>query len=141
MHNFAVMKKLFTLIVLLGHVLFLHAGSQVMKRHKQLIKQHCYADYKQMYKQPEGGALIYPYLTPGSKQYARVLWDWDSWLSNVALRQILMDKGSEADKQEALVYEKGCVLNYLAYTSLDDGYMPMVVDAESDPAQKRTNTN
>jgi len=52
-----------------------------------------------------------------------------------------MDKGSEADKQEALVYEKGCVLNYLAYTSLDDGYMPMVVDAESDPAQKLTNTN
>ena len=137
MHNFAVMKKLFTLIVLLGHVLFLHAGSQVMKRHKQLIKQHCYADYKQMYKQPEGGALIYPYLTPGSKQYARVLWDWDSWLSNVALRQILMDKGSEADKQEALVYEKGCVLNYLAYTSLDDGYMPMVVDAESDPAKMK----
>ena len=131
------MKKLFTLIVLLGHVLFLHAGSQVMKRHKQLIKQHCYADYKQMYKQPEGGALIYPYLTPGSKQYARVLWDWDSWLSNVALRQILMDKGSEADKQEALVYEKGCVLNYLAYTSLDDGYMPMVVDAESDPAKMK----
>lgn len=42
------MKKLFTLIVLLGHVLFLHAGSQVMKRHKQLIKQHCYADYKHL---------------------------------------------------------------------------------------------
>ena len=107
------------------------------QQHAQLIKQHCYADYKQMYKQPEGGALIYPYLTPGSKQYARVLWDWDSWLSNVALRQILSDVGSEQDKQEALEYEKGCVLNYLAYTSLDDGYMPMVVDAESDPAKMK----
>ena len=112
-------------------------AQQQFQQHTQLIKQHCYADYKQMYKQPEGGALIYPYLTPGSKQYARVLWDWDSWLSNVALRQILSDVGSEQDKQEALEYEKGCVLNYLAYTSLDDGYMPMVVDAESDPAKMK----
>ena len=105
--------------------------------YRQLIKQHLYADYKQMYRQPTGGALIYPYLTPGSKQYAQVLWDWDSWLSDVALRQILTDGGKEADKQEALIYEQGCVLNYLAYTSLEDGYMPMVVDSESDPAKMK----
>lgn len=86
-----------------------------------------------MFKQPTGIALKYPYITPGSRQYAAVLWDWDSWLSNVALRQILNDIGSEADKTEALTYEQGCVLNYLAYTSPDDGYMPMVVDAETDP--------
>ena len=103
------------------------------KNYRKLIKQHIYADYKQMYKQPEGGALLFPYLTPGSKSYAAVLWDWDSWLSNVALRQILADKGTEQDKQEALPYEQGCVLNYLAYTSEKDGYMPMVVDAQSDP--------
>ena len=90
-----------------------------------------------MYKQPEGGALIYPYITPGSRQYARVLWDWDSWLSDVALRQILADTGTDADRREALTYEQGCVLNYLAYTSLEDGYMPMVVDAESDPAKMK----
>ena len=103
------------------------------KEHRELIKQHIYEDYKQMYRQPSGGALIYPYLTPGSRQYAHVLWDWDSWLSDVALRQTLSDVGSEADREEALTYEQGCVLNYLAYTSEKDGYMPMVVDAESDP--------
>ena len=103
------------------------------KEHRELIKQHIYSDYKQMYRQPTGGALIYPYLTPGSKQYASVLWDWDSWLSDVALRQTLSDVGTDSDRQEALVYERGCVQNYLAYTSLEDGYMPMVVDAESDP--------
>lgn len=103
------------------------------KTYRELIKQHVYADYKKMYKQPEGGALLYPYLTPGSNSYAAVLWDWDSWLSNVALRQILADKGTAQDKQEALAYEQGCVLNYLAYTSATDGYMPMVVDAQSDP--------
>ena len=100
---------------------------------RQLIRQHVYADFKEMYRQPTGGALIYPYLTPGSRQYAQVLWDWDSWLSDVALRQTLTDIGTEEDRREALAYEKGCVLNYLAYTSPEDGYMPMVVDAESDP--------
>lgn len=109
------------------------ASEMVSKEYRELIKQHIYADYKKMYKQPEGGALLYPYLTPGSNSYAAVLWDWDSWLSNVALRQILADKGTAQDKQEALVYEQGCVLNYLAYTSETDGYMPMVVDAQSDP--------
>ena len=103
------------------------------KEHHELIKQHIYGDYKQMYRQPSGIALIHPYLTPGSKQYANVLWDWDSWLSDVALRQTLNDVGTESDCKEALVYEQGCVLNYLAYTSLEDGYMPMVVSASTDP--------
>lgn len=43
----------------------LTAGAQT--QNPQLIKEHCYADYKLMYKQPEGGALIYPYITPGSR--------------------------------------------------------------------------
>ena len=101
--------------------------------HSELIKHHIYADFHDMYREPSGTALIYPYITPGSKQYANVLWDWDSWLSDVALRQTLLDAGSAADHAEALRYEQGCVLNYLAYTSEEDGYMPMVVDAETDP--------
>lgn len=121
------MKRLMT--IMLGTVM-LTATAQT---DSELIRQHIYADYKKMYKQPDGGALIYPYLTPGSKSYAAVLWDWDSWLSDVALRQTLADVGSEADRREALVYEQGCVLNYLAYTSESDGYMPMVIDTGSDP--------
>lgn len=107
--------------------------AKATKEHRELIKRHIYQDYKAMLKQPSGVALKYPYITPGSKQYAAVLWDWDSWLSNIALRQTLNDVGSDADRQEALAYEQGCVLNYLAYTSLEDGYMPMVVDAVTDP--------
>ena len=52
-----------------------------------------------MYRSP-GDALKYPFITPGSQQYADVLWDWDSWLTNIALRQILLEAGdSEAEKQ------------------------------------------
>ena len=84
---------------------------KVTEEHRELIKLHIYSDYKLMMKQPTGVALKYPYLTPGSKQYARVLWDWDSWLSDVALRQTLTDVGTDSDRQEALKYEQGCILN------------------------------
>ena len=122
---------LLTLLAFMPYLL--NAQVKGTEEHRMLIKQHVYQDYKQMYRQPSGGSLVYPYLTPGSKQYDKVLWDWDSWLSNVALRQILADKGNEKDKREALDFERGCVLNYLTYTSPDDGYMPMVIDSESDP--------
>lgn len=90
-------------------------GVKATKEHRELIKQHIYGDYKQMYRQPTGIALKYPYLTPGSQQYARVLWDWDSWLSDVALRQTLNDVGNDNDREEALKYEQGCVLNMVAW--------------------------
>ena len=127
------MRRLVYSIILFMVFAQVDAQTKATREHRELIKEHVYSDYKLMFKQPTGIALKYPYITPGSRQYAAVLWDWDSWLSNVALRQILNDIGSEADKTEALTYEQGCVLNYLAYTSPDDGYMPMVVDAETAP--------
>ncbi len=95
------------------------------------IRKHVYKDYKAMYR-PGGGALVYPFLTPGSLQYDNVLWDWDSWWSNVALRQILSDIGNEKDKMEALTYEQGCVLNFLHYGEWD-GYLPIVIWEDSEP--------
>lgn len=127
------MRRSVLILLTLAFCLVPYSQTRATKQHRELIKQHIYADYKQMFRLPEGGALLYPYITPGSKSYAAVLWDWDSWLSDVALRQTLSDVGTKSDRQEALRYEQGCVLNYLAYTSLEDGYMPMVVDAESDP--------
>ncbi len=132
------MKKIVKKALLLSAGIFIvciaHAkGGKAVKEYQQLIKQHVYADYKQMFRKPSGNALIYPYITPGSKSYDNVLWDWDSWLSDVALRQILEDIGTENDLQEAFEYEQGCVLNYLAYTSPEDGYMPMVIDGKTNP--------
>ena len=98
------MKKFAALLTLLCLMLPGCGERGVAIREQQsLIKQHIYADYKEMYRQPSGDALIYPYITPGSKSYSNVLWDWDSWLSDVALRQILSDVGTEADCEEALV--------------------------------------
>ena len=52
-----------------------------------------------------------------------MLWDWDSWLSDVALRQILLEYGTDKDRQEALQYEQGCVLNALHYGGMG-GWIP-----------------
>ncbi|WP_205461831.1 MGH1-like glycoside hydrolase domain-containing protein [Mangrovibacterium lignilyticum] len=102
-----------------------------INRYSHIIKSNVYQDFKKMYR-PPSGALKFPFLTPGSNQYANVLWDWDSWLSNVALRQILADVGSPADSKEALEYEKGCVLNFLSYGDWD-GYIPIVIWEDSNP--------
>lgn len=88
-----------------------------------LIKDHLRANYRGMYREA-GDSLPYPFLTPGSDQYADVLWDWDSWLSNVALRQVLADLGGDA--QASLPYEQGCVLNYLSYGGMD-GWIPILI--------------
>ena len=56
-----------------------------------------------------------------------MLWDWDSWLSNIALRQILLENGTEKDKQEALKYEQGCILNSLHYGGMD-GWIPIWIE-------------
>ncbi|KJD34314.1 glycoside hydrolase family 37 [Tamlana nanhaiensis] len=111
--------------------MFYGQQSDSISNYSNIIKSYVYKDYKKMYR-PASGALTYPFLTPGSNQYANVLWDWDSWLSNIALRQILSDIGSEKDKKEAIKYEQGCVLNFLHYGEWD-GYLPIVIWEDSNP--------
>lgn len=97
-----------------------------IEKYKEICKTHIYKEMKGMYRQA-GGSLRFPFLAPGSSQYLDMLWDWDSWLSDVALRQILSDKGTEADKREALAYEQGCVLNSLSYGGMD-GWIPIWIE-------------
>ncbi|NDJ76071.1 MAG: glycoside hydrolase family 37 [Chloroflexi bacterium] len=95
------------------------------RRYIDVIRQHLVRDYEQMYA-AAGGALEYPYLVPGSAQYIDQLWDWDSWLMNVALRQILLEAGDAAASDAAKPYERGCVLNFLNGSSWH-GYVPIVL--------------
>jgi putative isomerase len=92
------------------------------KTHVPLIRQHIYQDYKLMFRE-KGKGLEYPFMVPGSAQYQDELWDWDSWLSDIALRQILLDAGEAKDRAEAMVHEQGCVLNFL-HNANWDGWIP-----------------
>jgi len=94
-----------------------------------LIREKIYKDYQGMFRE-DGGAFKYPFLTPGSQQYGDILWDWDSWWSNVALRQILLEKASPEERTKALSYEQGCVLNYLNYGGMD-GWIPIIINRKS----------
>jgi putative isomerase len=94
-----------------------------------VIRAAIHKDYRGMFRE-KGGAFAEPFITPGSQQYADVLWDWDSWLSNVALRQILLEVGSDEDRRQAMPYERGCVLNYLDYGGMD-GWVPIIVKRDS----------
>lgn len=105
--------------------------SRSLPEYRTLVKSFVCKDYKKMYRQGSG-SLKFPFLTPGSNQYDNVLWDWDSWLSNIALRQIIADVGSEKDSKEAVAYEQGCVLNFLNYGDWD-GYIPIVIWEDSNP--------
>ncbi len=97
-----------------------------INKYKEICKEHIYREMRGMYREP-GGSLSYKFLAPGSEQYLDMLWDWDSWLSNVALRQILLDKGNKKDSITALDYEKGCVLNSLSYGGMD-GWIPIWIE-------------
>jgi len=124
-------KILYIIVVLYCNTTIYGQKSDSIANYIKIIKSNIYKDYKKMYRDSSGN-LVYPFLTPGSNQYANVLWDWDSWLSNVALRQILSDVGTKSDKNEALPYEQGCVLNFLKYGNWD-GYLPIVIFEKSKP--------
>ena len=87
---------------------------------KNIIETYAQNNYKKMFREPEG-QLEYKFIVPGSV-YGNQLWDWDSWLTNVALRQFVTEDIGE--------YEKGCVLNFLDHID-DMGRIPLQITKNS----------
>lgn len=104
-------------------------------RYVDLICCHLVADYRKCFRE-SGVPFEYPFLTPGSRCYQDVLWDWDSWLSNVALRQILAMIGSPESYSQAKPYERGCVLNFLSCCEMD-GWIPISMSRGEDIAASK----
>lgn len=98
-----------------------------MENYKQLIKIYSENNYERMTRLPGAGYLKHPFIVPGSQSYNDSLWDWDSWLTDIAVRQIMKDK----DSCDAffLECEKGCILNFLENTG-KNGCMPVVMTAD-----------
>lgn len=109
-----------------------------VQKYKDICRKHIYKDMKGMYREP-GGSLKFPFLAPGSSQYLDMLWDWDSWLSNVALRQILLENGTDKDREQALKYEQGCVLNSLSYGGMD-GWIPIWIERNAPSREEMLKT-
>lgn len=88
-----------------------------MNSYGAAIVTYAKGNYKLCLREPEG-ILHHKFLVPGSC-YANELWDWDCWLTGIALQKI-------ADSQELLPYEQGCVLNFLEHTD-EEGRMPIFI--------------
>ena len=118
------MKKIIFLVVSLAFAAN-GADTQTETQHYiEVIRTNIFKEYKGMFR-PAKGKLKYPFITPGSSSYQDQLWDWDSWLTDIALRQILLENGSPEDKKEAIQYEQGCILNFL--DNVSSGYIPVVI--------------
>lgn len=95
----------------------------------KIIKDYSKNSYIKLMRQPCGG-LKYSFIVPGAG-YDSQLWDWDSWLTSVAVRQIILDNGG-VDSEKFLECEKGCVLNFLDRVD-ENGKMPIVIDSNGEP--------
>ena len=86
---------------------------------ENIILNYALKNYKKMFREPDG-SLKHKFIVPGSV-YSNTLWDWDSWLTDVALSQFVTDDIKE--------YEIGCVLNFL--DSMDSkGRIPIYVTSK-----------
>lgn len=85
-----------------------------------MIRSYAVNNYKKMLRQPQG-QLGHPFIVPGSV-YANQLWDWDCWLTNVALRQFV--------EEDITLYERGCVINFLEHVD-EKGRIPLQITPNS----------
>ncbi len=102
-----------------------------------LIKQYSKDNYFKLIRQPME-RLKYPFIVPGAF-YKYQLWDWDSWLTDIAVRQIIVDNNGEGER-EFYECEKGCILNFLDHTD-ESGKMPVVIDGVQELSFMRDSKN
>ncbi len=89
----------------------------MLVKYEDAIISYAKQNYKKMFREPDG-ILKHKFIVPGSC-YSNSLWDWDCWLTNIALRKI-------AGEDDISEYEKGCIINFCAHVD-DNGTMPIFI--------------
>ena len=90
------------------------------KEYEKILSDYLSDSYVALLREPSG-ILNHKYIVPGAG-YSRSLWDWDSWLTDLALKNIVKENVSE--------YEKGCVLNFLDHAD-ENGAIPIFMTADA----------
>lgn len=124
------MRKILFVVLLASSILnslCQQSSKADIDKYIKIIRENIFNDYKGMFREPKG-ALKFHYITPGSQAYATQLWDWDSWLTSIALQQIVNERGIEQEKSNVIKYEQGCVLNFLNFCAY--GWIPIVVNED-----------
>lgn len=94
-----------------------------VQKYTKLIKEYVRRDYKKMFREPDG-ELKHKFIVPGAS-YSNCLWDWDSWLTDLALRNI-------AAGDEIVGYEKGCIQNFIDHID-EDGKIAICLQPDGEP--------
>lgn len=92
-----------------------------MEKYIDLIRSYVEKNYRKCFREPHG-KFAYKCVVPGSS-YSDQLWDWDSWLTDIALAAAAKGDGDIA------AYEQGCVLNFLSAAD-DEGRIPINIMAD-----------
>lgn len=99
---------------------------QRIEKYIQLIKEYSKDNCLKVARQPQG-RLKFPYLVPGANCYESQLWDWDSWLTDIGISQIMYD--NDMDKSGYSECENGCIRNFAINTD-SKGRMPILIKPE-----------
>lgn len=106
-----------------------------IKIYGDAIVEYTKNNYKKCFMEPVGH-LEYKYIVPGNG-YSHELWDWDSWLCDVALGEFIKD-------EDISEYQKGCVLNFLNFVD-DNGWCPICLSKDNTSSKfiggKKTNSH
>ena len=94
--------------------------------YKDLL-QDFFADRMSELLRKPSGILKHPYIVAGSSFYSTMLWDWDSWFANIALRQLAVR--NDWLEESLPKYEIGCIRNFADHT-LPNGFMPIVLEKD-----------
>ena len=94
-----------------------------MERYAAAVEGYIAENWRKLLRSPSG-ILRHPFLVPGDC-YDNSLWDWDSWLTDVAITPV-------AEKMGLLSwlfpYQQGCIRNFCDHMDPETGWMPIMID-------------
>ncbi len=97
-----------------------------MKQFESAIYQYVKDNYHLILRDPMG-LLQHPFIVPGSV-YKYQLWDWDSWLTDIAITQVAANEGT---LEEFYAYQKGCIENFVDHIDEESGWLPIGITDHS----------
>ncbi len=96
-----------------------------MEQHEKLVLEYVEKSWKKLLREP-AGQLKYPFLVPGDC-YDNALWDWDSWLTDLAIAPVAAQMGLS---EWFLPYQQGCILNFCDHMDPETGWMPIMIHTQ-----------
>ena len=90
--------------------------------YEKIVYNYIKDNYNKILREPSG-ILKHKFIVPGTG-YQQQLWDWDSWLTDVAISQVAI---KENTLDALFEYQKGCIEVFAAQCDAETGRIPIVI--------------